>query len=243
MLGTLDSSCSQVSTSKIISTSFEIQLSLGPLFHGKPRQFQERIRSMFNCYWLLYFWFLSRIKAFLFLITAHFPSFLASFTFWTSFLNSAWSSGMQSSFMNIPIPFRLEVLLSMSYLWSVELTFMRISLPLFSVNLSNLFASMRHSVSICNLLCNYFWAKAKVSSSTSSFKLKIIRFKTLLLRSWSYSINFFISSLIGLIFNLSTTLFRVRWLLTFSSSSLIVSFILRLSKVSTSPCWDGWLVS
>src|ERR1700733_10659752 len=81
MLGTLDSSCSQVSTSKIISTSFEIQLSFGPLFHGKPRQFQERIWSMLNCYLLLSFWFLSRIMTFLFLIIAHFPSFLASFTF------------------------------------------------------------------------------------------------------------------------------------------------------------------
>ena len=162
MLGTFDSSCSQVSTSKIISTSFEIQLSLGPLFHGKPRQFQERIRSMFNFYWLLSFWFLSRIKDFLLLIIAHFPSFLASFTFWTSFINFSWSSGMRSSFMNIPVPFRLEVLLSMSCLWSVELTFMQISLPLFSVNFPNLVASVRHNDSICNLLCSSVWAKAKV---------------------------------------------------------------------------------
>ena len=146
MLGTLDSACSQVSTNKIISTSLEIQLSLGPLFHGKPRQFQERIRSMLNCYLLLSFWFLSRITAFLFLIIAHFPSFLASFTFWTSFHNSAWSSGMRSSFMNMPVPFRLEFLLSMSCFWSVELTFTRINLPLFSVNFPNLVASVRHVV-------------------------------------------------------------------------------------------------
>ena len=142
MLGTLDSSCSQVSTSKIISTSFGIQLSLGPLFHGKPRQFQERIRSMFNCYWLLFFWFLSRIKAFLFMIIAHFPSFLTSFTFWTSFPNSTWSSGMRSSFINIPDPFRLEDLLSMLYLWSLQLTLTRIKLYFWSIIFPSLFASM-----------------------------------------------------------------------------------------------------
>ena len=123
MLGTLDYACSQVSTNKIISTSFEIQLSLGPLFHGKPQWFQERIWSMLSFYLLLYFWLLSQIRAFLFLIISHFPSFLASFPVWTSFLNYAWSSGIRYSFINIPIPFRLEVLLSMSYLWSVELRF------------------------------------------------------------------------------------------------------------------------
>jgi hypothetical protein len=37
MLGTLDSSCSQVSTRQIISISLEIQLIIGPLCHGKPR--------------------------------------------------------------------------------------------------------------------------------------------------------------------------------------------------------------
>ena len=145
---------------------------------------------MLNCYLLLYFWFLSRITTFLFLIIAHFSSFLASFTFWTSFLNSTWSSRMRYSFINIPVHFRLEVLLSMSYLLSIELTFIRISLPLFSVTFPNLVALVRH-VSICNLLCNYVWTMANVSSSTSSFKQKIIRFKALLLRSWSNSINFF----------------------------------------------------
>ena len=129
---------------------------------------------------------------FLFFIIAHFPSFLTFFTFWTSFLNYAWSSGMRSLFINILVSFRLEVLLSMSYLWSVDLTFIQISLPLFSVNFPNPVASVRHMVSICNLLCNYVWAMAKVSSSTSSFKLKIIRFKALLLCSWSNLINFFI---------------------------------------------------
>ena len=83
---------------------------------------------------------------------------------------------------------------------------------------------------------------ANVSSSTSSLTPKITRFKAPLLRSWSNSINFFISSLTGLISNLLSTLFRVRLLLTFYSSALIMSFILILSKVS-SPCWGVWILS
>jgi hypothetical protein len=49
MLGTLDSSCSQVSTKKIISISLEIQLRIDPLLLGKPWQFQERI-------WIVLYW-------------------------------------------------------------------------------------------------------------------------------------------------------------------------------------------
>lgn len=123
MLGILDSSRSQVSTSKITSTSPWIQLNLGPLLNGKSQQFQETIQRLPNSYLLLFFWFLSLIIGFLFLITPHFPSSLASFTFWIYFLNSTWSTGMRSSFrLNIiPDPFRLEVLLCMPYLWWVEL--------------------------------------------------------------------------------------------------------------------------
>ena len=80
------------------------------------------------CFLLLSFWFLSLITTFLFLINAHFPSFLASFTFWTSFLNSSWSYGMRSSFINIPEPFKLDFLLIMLYFCSVELTLTRIIL-------------------------------------------------------------------------------------------------------------------
>jgi hypothetical protein len=43
MLGTLDSSWSQVSTRQIISISLGIQLIIGPLCHGNPRQLQKRI--------------------------------------------------------------------------------------------------------------------------------------------------------------------------------------------------------
>jgi len=81
MFGTLDSSCSQVSRRRIISTSLGIQLNLGPLFQEKPRKFQARILSVSNCYFLIFLWFLSLIMTFLFLINAHFPPFLASFTF------------------------------------------------------------------------------------------------------------------------------------------------------------------
>jgi len=128
MLGTLDYSCSQVSTNKIISFFIEIQLNLGPLFHAKPWQFQERIWSVPNSYLLLSFWSLSWITNFLFQINAHYPSFIVSFTFWTSFLNSTWSFGMVYSFIHIPGPFKLGVLLSMPYLWSLELTLTLISL-------------------------------------------------------------------------------------------------------------------
>jgi hypothetical protein len=55
MLGTLESSCSQVSTRQIISISLGIQLLIGPLRHGKPRQFQKMISSVPNFYLLLSF--------------------------------------------------------------------------------------------------------------------------------------------------------------------------------------------
>ena len=142
-LGTLDSSCSQVSTRQIISISLGIQLIIGPLHHGKPWQFQKRIPIVRNSYLLLSLWSLSLTIAFWFLIIANFPSFLSSFTFWTSFLNSTWSSGMRSSFINIPDPFKLGDLLSMLYLWSLQLTLTRINLSLWSIIFPSLFASMR----------------------------------------------------------------------------------------------------
>jgi hypothetical protein len=46
MLGTLDSSCSQVSTRQIISISLRIQLIIGPLRHRKSRRFQKRILNV-----------------------------------------------------------------------------------------------------------------------------------------------------------------------------------------------------
>ena len=188
MLGTLDSSCSQVSTRQIISISLTIQLIIGPLRHGKPRQFQKRIPSVPNSYLLLSFWSLSLTIAFRFLIIAHFPSFLASFTFWTSFLSSAWSSGMRSSFINILDPFKLKDLLSMLYLWSLQLTLTHINLSLWSIIFSTLFASMRQVVSICDLLFYSSFTIGSISSSCS-FIPKIMRFKALLLCSWSSSIN------------------------------------------------------
>ena len=124
-----------------------------------------------NCYLLLLsFWFLSLIETFMFMINAHFLSFLDSFTFWTSFLNSSWSSGMMSSFINILKPFKLDVLLSMLYFCSVELTLTRIILYLFSINFLGLFSSMTLIVTICNLLWIFVLRMANVSSSSSSFK-------------------------------------------------------------------------
>jgi hypothetical protein len=48
---------------------------------------------------------------------------------------------MRSSFINIPDPFNLRVLLDMSYLWASKLTITRISLPLCSIVLTNPFTS------------------------------------------------------------------------------------------------------
>ena len=135
----------------------------------------------------------------MFLIIAHFPSFLASFTFWNSFLSSTWSYGMGSSFINILDPFKLDVLLSMLYFCSAELTLTRIILSLFSIIFPNMFASMRSVVSIYNLLWSSVLTMANISSSSSSFKQKIMWFKALLLRSWSKAMSLFISSLMGLI--------------------------------------------
>jgi hypothetical protein len=81
MLGILDSLCSHVPTRQIISLSLEIQLIIGSLHHGKPRQFEKRILSIPKSYLLLSFWSLSLTLAFQFLIIAHFPSFLSSFNF------------------------------------------------------------------------------------------------------------------------------------------------------------------
>jgi len=122
MLGTLDSPCSQVSTRQIISISLKIQLNIGPLCHGKPQQYQKQISNVPNSCLLLSFSSLSLTIDFQFLIISHYPYFLASYTFWTSFLNLVWSLRMRSPFINIIDPFKLEDLLSMLYLWSLQLT-------------------------------------------------------------------------------------------------------------------------
>ena len=64
---------------------------------------------------------------------------------------------------------------------------------------------------------------------------KIIRFKALLLCSRSSSISLFISSLMGLISNMFSILLRVKLLVSFSSSSLIIS--LKLWFSSTPHSW------
>jgi len=93
MLGTLDSSCSQVSARQIISISLGIQLIIGPLRHEKPRQFQKRIPSVPNSYLLLSFWFLSRTIAFRFIIIAHLCTFMwlnsikQFMTYWGFYVN------------------------------------------------------------------------------------------------------------------------------------------------------------
>lgn len=126
--GTLESSCSQVSTKRIISISLDIQLNIGPLHHGKARQFHKRIWSDASPYLSLMFGTLSLIITFLFLMIAHFPSSLASLTFLTSFLSSSWFSGMRYSFIKISDPFRLVDFLSISNLWSLQLNLTHISL-------------------------------------------------------------------------------------------------------------------
>ena len=142
MWGTLDSSCSQVSSRQIISISLEIQLIIGPLHHGKPRQFQKNDPECPKFLFIIIL--LVSIPNNNFSISiAHFPSFLASFIFWTSFLSSAWSSGMRSSFINIPDPFKLRDLLSILYLWSVQLTLTRINLSLWLIIFPSLFSSVR----------------------------------------------------------------------------------------------------
>jgi hypothetical protein len=158
--------------------------NITPLLHGKPQQFQERIQSVPNFYLLLSFWSLSLIITFLFLIIAHFSSFLAPFTFGTSFLNSAWSSRTRSSFINILNPFKLKGLLSMQYLWSLELTLTPINLSLCSIILPSLFASMRQVVSIYDLFFSSFFTMVNMSSSFCSFIPKVMRLKALSLRSW-----------------------------------------------------------
>jgi len=117
----------------------------------------------------------------------------------------------------------------------------KISPFLFSINFPDLFSFVRHVVSICNLLCSYVFTMTSVSSSRSS--LKHTRFKARLLCSWSNSNNLFNSSLMGLISNLPSRLFRVKFVFTFSSSYLIMSFILRFSTVSTSSCWVSYFIS
>jgi hypothetical protein len=59
ILGTLYSSCSQVSTRIIISISLEIQLNIDPFLHGKPWNLHERIQSVSDSYLLLSFFFIS----------------------------------------------------------------------------------------------------------------------------------------------------------------------------------------
>ena len=78
IVGTLDYSCTQVSITNIISISFEIQLKLGPLFHGNPyysilpREDPQHAKFLF----VIIFLSLSRITTFIFFISVHFTSFL-----------------------------------------------------------------------------------------------------------------------------------------------------------------------
>jgi hypothetical protein len=49
-------------------------------------------------------------------------SFFPGLFYLLNFLNSTWFLGMRFSFINIPNPFKLRDLLSMLYLWSLQLT-------------------------------------------------------------------------------------------------------------------------
>jgi hypothetical protein len=135
---------------------------------------------------------------------SHFPSFLVYFTFLTSFLNPTWSSRMRSSLINILDPFNLGVLLSIPYLWPLELILTHINLSLCSIIFPNLFASMWQVVSTCDLFFSSSLTIARVSPYLCSFAPKIMRFKALLLCSWSNYMSLFIHSLMGLLFNLGS---------------------------------------
>jgi hypothetical protein len=131
----------------------------------------------------------------------------------------------------------------MSYLWTLELTITRINLSLCSIFFPNLFSSIRPIDSIYDLFFNSSLTIANVSSCFYTFIPKILSFKALLLHSWSNSMNFFISSLIGLIFNFCSKLFRAKLLINFSSSSLISSLRLLFYSTSSSflDCFCSWL--
>ena len=120
---TVYSSCSHVWNKKTRSISLGVQINIGPLCCGKAQQFKKRIQSVPNSYLSLLFWTLSLIITFLFLMISHFPSFLVSFTFWSSFPSSTWSSVIRYSFTKIPKPFRLGDLVRVSNLWSLQLYF------------------------------------------------------------------------------------------------------------------------
>lgn len=211
--GTQDSSCSQISTKRIRSISLKIQINIWPLHHGKPRQFQKRIWSDASPYLSLVFWTPSLIIAFLFLMIAHFPCFLASLTFWTSFLSSAWYYGKRSSFIKIIVPFRLGYFLIISNLWSLQLTLTRISLCLWSSIFPTHIAFMRQVVWIWDFVFNCSFTISNMSSLFCSSIPAIIRCKALLWRSWSSSISLLISCFMGLISNLFSVLFRVEYYL------------------------------
>ena len=127
-------------------------------------------------------------------------------------------------------PFKLEVLLSMSYLCSVEITLTCIKFSLFSNNFPNLVASVKPMVSICNLLWSYVLIVASISSSTLPLnqRLRGSRFSCC---AHGEAMSSFIFSLMCLISNLPSILFRFRLWFSFSSNSLILSLNWRFYKL------------
>jgi hypothetical protein len=93
---------------------------------------------------------------------------------------------------------------------------------------------MRQVVSICNLFCIY--SLTRIPSYLFSFKPKIMRFKDFFLCSWYSSISLFISSLMCLISNLPSKLFRAL-LFIFSSNYLILFLKLKFYRLLTYPSW------
>jgi len=123
--------------------------------------------------------FLVSIPNNILLILNHFSfPFLPFFFHLLNFFNSTWSSGMGSLLINICDPFKLGVILSMSYLWSLELSLTQINLYLFSIIFPNLFSSIIQVVSIFHLFFSYSLTIANVSSNSMTFFISSLIYPT-----------------------------------------------------------------
>jgi hypothetical protein len=137
---------------------------------------------------------------------------------------------MRSSFINIPDPFKLGDLLSMSYLWSYNLLWhwsTYLYFQLFFPTSLLLWCKLFHFVIYFLVLLLLLLV---------CLHLVVLLYKKLWGSRWLFCyaldpnfINLFISSFMGLISNLFFKLIRVKLLDIFSCSSLILSLMLRFA--------------